>query len=393
MATSFELFPTPSWARDDDHGAFLQSVRQFYAKEMLPNLARWRDQGAIDRAFWNMAGDIGILGASIPSQYGGSGLPLTFDALAVLEQARMGDMGWGLTVHNIVVHYVLTYGSEEQKQKWLPKLASGEFVGAIAMTEPSTGSDLQSITTHAELVEGSYVLNGSKTFISNGQHADLICVVAKTDRNAGARGISLIFVEAAETVGFERGRNLKKIGLKRQDTSELFFQDARVPRENLLGHQEGGGFAQLMQQLPWERLLIGIMAQGQIEAALKLTLAYMGERQVFGRPLMSYQNTRFSLAEIASELEALRAFLDCCVGWAMDGALSASKASMAKLLGTELQCKAIDQCLQLFGGYGFMEEYPISELYTDARVQRIYGGTSEIMKEVIARDLERLALH
>jgi acyl-CoA dehydrogenase len=377
-----------SWMTED-HVGFQDSVKRFFEVEALPHKARWTEQGYVERDFWKKAGDAGILGATIPEAYGGSGAPRSFDAVTFLEQGRFGDSGWGFGVHNIVVHYVLAYGTEEQKQRWLPGLASGELIGAIAMTEPGAGSDLQSVRTKAEVDGDEYVIDGAKTFITNGQTANLICLVAKTNASERASGISLIMIETDEVEGFRRGRNLEKIGMKRQDTSELFFEGVRVPRANLLGSQEGQGFYQLMNQLVWERLLIGVSALGACDRALAETLAYVQERKVFGKRVFELQNTRFKLAEASTKTEVLRAFVDQCVKEFDEGTLTTARASMAKWWGSEIQCEVIDECLQLHGGYGYMMDYTIAELYADARVQKIYAGTNEVMKELIARSLEQ----
>jgi acyl-CoA dehydrogenase len=377
----------PSSWMNDDHVAYQDAVRQFLQAEVMPNKERWTEQGFVEREFWLKAGEAGLLGATIPEEYGGSGAARSFDAVTFLEQGRAGDSGWGFGVHNIVTHYLLAYGTEAQKKRWLPGLANGEFVGAIAMTEPGTGSDLQSVRTRAELDGDHYVIDGAKTFITNGQTANLICVVAKTDSDAKASGISLIMVETDEAEGFKRGRNLNKVGMKRQDTSELFFEGVRVPRENLLGPKEGQGFYQLMNQLVWERLLVGVSALGACDLALAETLAYVTERKVFGKRVFELQNTRFKLAEATTKTEVLRAFIDQCVTEFDAGTLTTAKASMAKYWGSEVQCEVIDECLQLHGGYGYMMDYTIGELYADARVQKIYAGTNEIMKELIARSL------
>ncbi|NYZ15795.1 acyl-CoA dehydrogenase [Azospirillum sp. RWY-5-1] len=372
----------------EEHRAFAASVRRFLAEEYEPNRAAWTKAGQIPHAFWEKAGALGILGATIPEEFGGSGLPLSFDLVTFLEQARIGDMGWGTFVHSIVVHYVNAYGTREQKAGWLPKLASGEWVGAIAMTEPGTGSDLKAVRTTAKPDGNGYIINGSKTFITNGLTADFILVVAKTDPAAGTRGISLIGVETAEAAGFRRGRNLDKIGMKRQDTSELFFDEVRVPRTNLLGTEEGQGFYQLMKQLVWERLLISYCAIGNAQCALDDTLAYVRERKAFGQRIMDFQNTRFRLAEAKTEIEIFAAFLDRLTVELEEGRLTAERAAMAKYWGTEMLGRIADNCLQLHGGYGYMNEYRIAEIYADARVQRIFAGTNEIMREVIARSLD-----
>jgi len=286
-----------------------------------------------------------------------------------------------------VVQYVLAYGTAEQKQRWLPQLVSGERISALAMTEPGQGSDLQSVETHAVLEDGVFRVNGAKTFITNGQMANLICLVVKTQRDAGARGVSLLMIETDQVDGFRRGQNLDKIGLKGQDTSELFFDDMLVPEGNILGLEPGQGFYQLMNQLPWERLAIGIGALGHMDFALTQTLEYVKERKAFGKTIFEFQNTRFKLAEQKTKLEVTRAFIHHCIELQRDGVLDATTASMAKWWSSQMQCEVIDECLQLFGGYGYMLEYPIARAYADARVQKIYGGTNEIMKELIARSL------
>ena len=376
----------PNWMQED-HILLREAVRRFFAAELLPNKDRWRAQGQVDRDFWRRAGQAGLLAAAVPETYGGAGGDFGHDAVIFLEQGRVGDSDWGFSVHNIATHYVLTYGNDEQKQRWLPKLASGELVGAIAMTEPGTGSDLQAVRT-AALAQGDwYRINGSKTFITNGQLSNLIILVAKTDPAERAKGISLIVVETDGLEGFRRGRNLEKIGQKGQDTSELFFEDVRVPRANVLGSGEGQGFYQMMEQLPWERLLIALVAVGISEYAIKETLGYVRERKAFGKPLLEFQNTRFKLAEAKTKLEVTRAFVDRCMEQVLAGELDAATASMAKWWSGQMQCEIVDECLQLHGGYGYMLEYPIARLYTDSRVQKIYGGTNEIMKELIARSL------
>ncbi|MGJ8547133.1 MAG: acyl-CoA dehydrogenase family protein [Sulfitobacter sp.] len=371
-----------------EHEMFADSISRFYDAELVPHLERWNDQGMVDRDFWTKAGDAGIMGGAIGEAYGGSGGGITFDALAIYEQAARGDVGWGFGIQSIVMHYIGTYGSEAQKQRWLPALVSGEKVGAIAMTEPGTGSDLQAVTTTAEKSGNHYLLNGSKTFITNGQTADLIIVVTKTDKTAGAKGVSLIVLDTDGADGFRRGRNLKKLGMKGNDTSELFFDDVKIPTSDLLGALEGQGFYQLMKQLPWERLLIAITALGCIDYALAQTVAYTQERKAFGKRLMDMQNTRFKLAECKTKAEVLRAFCNDCLKQLEDGTLDAATASMAKYWGSEVQNEIMHECLQLHGGYGFMMEYPIARLYADARVQMIYGGANEVMKELVARSID-----
>ncbi|OIQ34984.1 MAG: acyl-CoA dehydrogenase [Roseobacter sp. MedPE-SWchi] len=374
---------------DDELTMLQDSLRDFFAKEMVPHEERWQKQGHIDRDFWNRAGEMGILCASVPEEYGGMGGDFRHEAVIATEQFRAaGFSGFGNSVHSqICAGYILDYGTEDQKQRWLPKMASGEMVCAIAMTEPGTGSDLQNIKTTAQPEGNDYVLSGSKTFITNGQQADLIIVVAKTDPSLGAKGISLMMVETAEAEGFARGRNLEKLGLKSQDTSELFFDNVRLPPENLLGGVEGQGFYQLMKSLPQERLVVALGGAAAMEKALVETVAYTSERRAFGKPLLEMQNTRFKLAEVKTIAHIARVFLDDCVTKHLRGELDATTASMAKWWVTQMQCDCIDECLQLFGGYGYMSEYPISTMYADARVQKIYGGSNEIMKELIARSL------
>jgi len=380
--------PNHLWMQDEHH-AFADSVRRFLGAEFQPNRDAWKEAGLIPKDFWRKAGDLGILGATTPEDHGGLGLSRHFDAVTFLEQAKIGDSGWGFSVHNIATHYIIAYGTEEQKARWLPKLASGEMVGAIAMTEPGTGSDLQAVRTTARPDGNEYLVNGSKTFITNGGSADLLILVAKTDPGSRAKGVSLLVVETEGLEGFRVGRKLDKLGMRRNDTAELFFEDVRLPRDHLLGPEEGQGFYQLMRQLPWERLILGYGALGAAECALQTTLAYVKERKAFGQRIMDFQNTRFKLAEAASKVEILAAFLDQCLAELEAGTLTAEKAAMAKWWGSETQCEIVDECLQLHGGYGYMNEYLIAELYADARVQKIYGGTNEIMKELIARDLDR----
>lgn len=376
--------PKSSWSHD--LADFRELARTFCQKELAPHQQRWSEQKHVDRELWSKAGEVGLLGLSIPEEHGGGGGTFAHEAVLYEEQVRAGDSAWGVAVHNgIVAHYLLNYASEEKKREWLPKLASGEMVGAVAMTEPGAGSDLQGITTRAVRDGDSYVINGAKTFITNGGLADLVVVVAKTDREAGAHGVSLIVVEC-DTPGFRRGRVLDKVGLKGQDTAELFFDDVRVPAENLLG-EEGQGFIQLMQQLPQERLIIAVSAVAGMETMIDDTIAYTKERTAFGRPVFSFQNTKFTLAEAATEATVARAFLDQCMERHLRGELDVQGAAMVKLWTTERVGKIADECLQLFGGYGYMTEYPIARAWADVRVSRIFGGTSEIMKEIISRGL------
>jgi acyl-CoA dehydrogenase len=373
---------------DDDLDQLRQLARTFVDKELTPNQERWAAQKHVDRDLWTKAGDVGLLCLSIPEEYGGGGGTFAHEAVLLEEQARAGDSAWGNSVHSgIVAHYIYAYGTEEQRHRWLPKLASGEYVGAIAMSEPGAGSDLQGIKTKAVKSQDEYVITGSKTFITNGSQADLVIVVAKTDPAEGATGISLLVVETAQAPGFRRGRVLDKIGLKGQDTAELFFDDVRVPAANLLGEAEGQGFIQLMNQLPQERLIIAVASIAGLEAAIDLTLDYVKDRTAFGRELIKFQNTRFTLAECATEAAVTRSFVDDCIRWHLDGELDVPTAAMAKWWASERLCRVVDECVQLFGGYGYMTEYPIARAWADARVQKIYGGTNEIMKEIIARSL------
>ncbi|CUJ84664.1 Acyl-CoA dehydrogenase [Shimia thalassica] len=373
---------------EEEHHAFGDSVRRFLEDEFQPNRDQWKKDGLVPKDFWKKAGEIGILGATIPEEHGGLGLSRHFDAVSFLEQAKIGDSGWGFSVHNIATHYITAFGTEQQKAKWLPDLASGKKVAAIAMTEPGTGSDLQAVKTSAVKDGNNYLINGSKTFITNGGSADLIVLVAKTDPSSRSKGVSLIMIETEGLEGFAVGRRLDKMGMKRNDTAELSFQDVRVPQTNLLGLEEGQGFYQLMRQLPWERLILAYSALGAAQCALNTTLDYVRERKAFGQRIMDFQNTRFKLAEAATKIEILAAFVDQCLAELDQGKLTAEKAAMAKWWSTDVQCEIVDNCLQLHGGYGYMNEYLISELYTDARVQKIYGGTNEIMKELIARSLD-----
>ncbi len=368
-----------------DHEAFRDSFRKFVEKEIAPHHEAWEEQGYVDRAVWSKAGENGFLCMTLPEAYGGSEADKLYSVVQMEEIARTGFTGIGFGLHSeIVAPYILHYGTEAQKQKHLPLLASGEMVGAIAMSEPAAGSDLQGVkSTAIKQADGSYVLNGSKTFITNGWHADLVIVVAKTDPSAGAKGTSLLLVERGMP-GFEKGKRLKKLGMKAQDTSELFFDNVKVPAENLLGG-EGKGFICLMEQLPWERLQIAIGAVAAAQAAIDWTVEYTKDRKVFGQAVAAFQNTRYKLAELQTEVQVARVFVDkCCELVAVDK-LDTATASMAKYWCSDLQCKVMDECVQLFGGYGYMWEYPITRAYADARVQRIYGGTNEIMKEVISR--------
>ncbi len=379
--------PKPEWA-SEDVGMLYDMAHRFLSEEVAPHYEAYEKNEIVDRSAWEKAGAAGLLCPSMPEEYGGAGGSFAHESAIIEAISHVGVDGFGIGLHNaIVAPYILHYGSEEQKKKWLPKLASGELIGAIAMTEPGAGSDLQGIRTRADKDGNQYRINGSKTFITNGQLANLIIVVAKTDPDKGARGTSLIVVETDGAEGFERGRNLDKIGLKANDTSELFFNDLRVPTANLLGAEEGQGFVQLMQQLPQERLMIGTTAIAMAERALALTIDYVKERKAFGQPILSFQNTQFKLAELKTEITIGRVFYNDCVKRHIEGGLDPATASMAKYWLSDLQGRVMDECLQLHGGYGYMNEYPIARMWRDARVQRIYGGTNEIMKLLIARSL------
>jgi acyl-CoA dehydrogenase len=364
-------------------------ARDFFTNEVAPRYEEFAAAGQPDRALYRRAGDLGLLCMSIPEEYGGGGGTFIHESVLFVEQARAGELSMQLGVHSgIVPHYLLAYANEEQKQRWLPKLASGEWIGAIAMTEPGTGSDLQAISTRAIREGDEYVISGSKTFISNGATCDLLIIAAKTDPSQGAKGISLLVAEVAEdTPGFERGRKLKKVGQKGQDTTELFFDGLRVPAVNLLGGVEGKGFFQLMEQLPQERLIIGSAALGSVEGAFEHTLRHVKEREVYGKPLFELQNTRFELAEIATTLEVMRSFLNDAVARHVRGELDTQRAAMVKLWCSDQLTDVLDRCLQLHGGYGYMEEYPIARMWADGRISRIYAGANEVMKDLIARFL------
>jgi acyl-CoA dehydrogenase len=379
--------PKPDW-KTDDVVMLEEMATKFLEAEVLPHYDRFEKQEIFDRSVWELAGENGLLCASMPEEYGGAGGTYAHESAILEAISHVGVDGFGIALHNsIVAPYILHYGSEEQKQKWLPRMATGELIGAIAMTEPGAGSDLQGVKTSAKKDGNHYVINGSKTFITNGQLANLVIVVAKTDPAQGAKGTSLFVVETDGQEGFERGRNLDKIGLKSNDTSELFFNDVRVPTSNLLGTEEGQGFVQLMQQLPQERLQIGGTAIAMAERAIAITSDYVKDRKAFGKAVIDFQNTQFKLAELKTEATIGRVFYNHCVERHVNGGLDPVTASMAKYWLTDLQNKVVDECLQLHGGYGYMNEYPIARMFRDARVQRIYGGTNEIMKLLIARSL------
>jgi long-chain-acyl-CoA dehydrogenase len=379
--------PRPAWMTED-LVLLEEQARRFMQTEFVPHLDKWHDEHMYPRDVWTKAGQAGLLCPSMPEEYGGAGGTFAHDAVINREYSLAGFDTFGAPLHSgIVAPYILRYGTDEQKKRWLPKLATGELIGAIAMSEPGTGSDLQGVRTTAVKKGNRYVLNGSKTFITNGQHANLVVVVAKTDPKERAKGISLMVVETDDAEGFRRGRKLKKLGMDSADTSELFFEDVSLPTENLLGTEEGQGFAQLMQELPQERLIVALHAVAMMERALALTIDYVKQRQAFGKAIIEFQNTQFELAECKTETTVAKVFIDHCIERHVAGQLDTVTASMAKAWATDLLGKTVDRCLQLFGGYGYMDEYPISRLYRDARVMRIYAGTNEIMNLLIARSL------
>ena len=375
-----------AWINDDVR-MFRESVRAFVAKEFVPQQAHWRAQHGPETEAWLKAGRAGLLLSDVPEEYGGGGGTFAHECV-VLEELTRAGVHFGSQVHTTVAHYILAYGTEEQKRRWLPRMGRGELPGAIAMTEPGAGSDLQAIKTHARREGDEYVINGSKTFITNGARAGLVCVAARTNPKAvGMRAISLIAVETAGLQGYRVGRPLEKVGMQQQDTCELFFDAVRVPAANLLGPVEGRGFAQMMEQLPYERLQIAVGAVAMAEEAVEITTRYVKERKAFGKPLLDLQNTRFKLAECKTRAQIGRVFLDNCIERQLAGRLDEPSTAMAKYWLTEMQCRIVDECVQLHGGYGYMTEYPIARMWADARVQRIYAGSNEIMKELIAWSL------
>ncbi len=365
---------------------FKETVEKFIEKEIRPNHQQWEKDGFVPKELWKKAGSKGLLCPNVPEEFGGVGGDFRYNVIVTEALAHAGATGPGFAVHSdIIAPYLINYGTHEQKSNWLPKMVKGETITAIAMTEPSTGSDLQNIKTKIIKKNEELILNGSKTFITNGQNADLVIVVAKSNENKKGKGISLVLCEA-DRIGFKKGKNLEKIGLKAQDTSELYFDNVHLPYNNILGI-EGNGFVQLMEELPQERLSIAVTAIASAEAALRWTLSYVKEREAFGKKLIDFQATKFTLAELKTELNIARIFIDKCISDHLNKEFNAIDGAMAKLWSTELQCKVIDSCLQLYGGYGYMWEYPIARAYADARIQKIYGGTNEIMKELISRSL------
>lgn len=380
---------TSSWITPELEN-FRDTVRRFYEKELVPNEERWGRQQHVDREVWNKAGAAGLLCVGIPEAYGGGGGNFMHEAILFYEQTRAIVPGLGNGVHTgIVAHYIHNFASEAQKRDWLPRMARGELVGALAISEPGAGSDVQAIQTRAVRDGDHYMVNGAKTFISNGQLADLVCLVVKTDPSAGARGISLLVFETAKVEGFRRGRVLDKIGMHAQDTSELFFDDMRVPCANLLGPDEGQGFKQLMKELPRERVITAMSAQGSMDRAIDETLVYARQRRMFGDTLFNFQNTRFKLAECQTKAIISRAFIDRCIDQLARGELDTTTAAMAKWWCTQTCGEIVDECLQLHGGYGYMTEYPIARIYQNVRIGRILAGSNEVMKELVARDLQR----
>jgi acyl-CoA dehydrogenase len=375
---------------NDEHDLFRANVRRFVKEEVAPHADAWRARGYIDRDLWRKAGALGLLCASTPEEYGGGGGNFWHESIIIEELARAAFPDFSIPLQNVILApYLVQYGTEQQKRRWLPRMASGELVAALAMSEPGAGSDVRAIRTQARRDGNDYIVNGQKTFITHGHTADLICLAVKTDASEGqgVRGFSLLMIETEETSGFARGRRLEKVGLKAQDTAELFFNGARVSVDNLLGGVEGRGFYQLMEQLAKERINIAMQALALTEAALAETVAYVKEREVFGKRLIDFQNTRMVLAEAKTMTTVTRTFVENCIARLIDGTLDPETAAMAKWWATDRQCEIIDNCVQLHGGYGYMLEYPVARMWTDGRIQRIWGGSNEVMKELISRTL------
>ena len=367
-----------------EHEMFRDAARRFIAEEITPYHAEWERQGVVPRELWRKAGEAGLLCPNVPDEFGGPGANFLYNVVITEELGRAGATGPQFTVHSdMVASYILAFGSPEQKRTWLPKMVSGEIVGALGLTEPGCGSDLKALRTQAVRDGDHYLINGQKTYISNGQLCDIVVLACKTDPHAGSRGVSLIVVES-DRRGFERGRRLEKLGLKAQDTSELFFHDVRVPVANRLGN-EGAGFKMAMHKLAHERLIIAVNAVATCEAVLEWTVKYTRERKAFGRPIAEFQNTRFKVAELTAHTQSARVFVDRCIELAVEDRLDSTDAAMAKMLASELQCRVVDECLQFFGGYGYTLDFPIAHAYIDARVRRIAGGSSEVMREIISR--------
>ncbi|MEL7688387.1 acyl-CoA dehydrogenase family protein [Citromicrobium bathyomarinum] len=381
--------PQPEFMEDEEISIFADAVGKFYEKHAPEKrVLKWREDGQVEREFWREAGEAGLLGVSVPEEYGGHGGDFRHDLVVIDQQSKKGVEGFAASLHNVIIlPYLVRHGTEEQKKKYLPRLVSGDLVSAIAMTEPGVGSDLQSITTTALKDGNGYRINGSKTYISNGQIADFVIVVAKTDPNERHKGISLVLLETEGAEGFQRGKKLDKIGLDAQDTSELFFDDVFVPGDAILGGEEGKGFYQLMGELPQERLIIAVQAMEGIERALNVTLDFVKERKAFGQTIWDFQNTQFTLADLKARGTAARVFVNDCIAKLLEGKLDVATASMAKYWLTELQSEVVDKCLQLHGGSGYINDYAIARLYRDTRIARIFGGSNEIMKMLIARSM------
>ena len=381
--------PDPEFMADEEIAVFRDAVGKFFEQHAPEKrVEKWREDGMVERAFWEEAGAAGLLGMTVPEEYGGHGGDFRHDLVVLDQQAEKGVDGFAASLHNVIIlPYIVRHGTEEQKKRWLPRLVSGELISAIAMTEPGVGSDLQSIATTAVRDGNGYRLNGAKTFISSGQLANFVVVVAKTDPTQRAKGISLLCLETVGAEGFRRGRKLDKVGLDAADTSELFFDDVFVPADNVLGGEEGKGFYQLMGELPQERLVIAVGAMSTIEKALDTTVEYVKQRKAFGQTIWDFQNTQFVLADLKARGTAAKVFLNDCIAKLLRGELDVTTASIAKYWLTELQGEVVDKCLQLHGGWGYINEYPIAKMFRDSRITRIFGGSNEIMKMIIARSM------